>query len=517
MGHIVRGESPAAGASAKGETSAAAVNTPGTNTAANAGTASLDTLINNASTGFSAQALKDLLVSFGQSPGEENISLIRTLAESGLPSDKGSFLKLNQALKLFNLLSEGENPGNVEKAIFALKNDIPANLESVEKFQAFLGEAGNVSRNLATVQDILTNAPRTPALEQIMRIFTDSLPMAQENLPPQPTNTSIPGSLQSAEAPQAGSASASVSEQSLINSYLQELLSLTPEVRGELLKGLSEILGKPLLVGGKPDFQAVTAELTKFLNSPQPLTESAAGELLSQLFKEMPEFGRTFGNLTEFANTASPEASSSRPPLNLPELARAFESLRLTPQENSPGALEETLNNLKFKTEEALKIANNSPDEIPAALNRALENINNNLSLIDQLKTCVYIPIPLNAPAGHNEGELYIFKDGRGKGAKGGAKSALIGLNTVSIGRVEAYIQKEDNKLNLQFRLEDPKTSDLIKKHTPELTELFESANLKLTALSITSLDTPFNIIQKEPEERSPAYKLSEYRFDVKA
>jgi len=516
LGHIIKGENSAP---AKSETSIGAANVPGASnsnvTATNAGEA-----INNANT--SATALKDLLISFGQSPGDDNVALIRTLAESGLPSDKGSFLKLNQALKLFNLLTDGENSGNIEKAIFALKNDMPANLESVEKFQAFLGEAGNVSRNLAAIQDILTNAPRTLALEQIMRIFADAVPTGQGNSVKQPNNVPLSGSLEPLTSPINTGAAASTTitapggEQAPINSHLQELLSLPPDMRGEFTRGLSEILARPPLLGGGTDFQAVAAELGKFLNSSQPLTESTARELLGQLIKEMPEFTRSSGNLAEFTSSPSTESPSNRPPITLPELTRAFEALRLAPQENSLGLLEEALNNLKFKTEEALKIANNSSDEIPAALYRALENINSNLSFIEQLKTCVYIPIPLSLPTGHTEGELYIFKDGRNKGSKGGAKTALIGLNTVSIGRVEAYIQKEDNRLNLQFRLEDPKTSNLIKEHSNELIELLERANLKLTALSTTGLDAPFNILQKEPDSRS-GYKLSEHSFDIKA
>ncbi|MCL2566009.1 MAG: flagellar hook-length control protein FliK [Defluviitaleaceae bacterium] len=486
--------------------------------AANLNTISVDAVINNSHLGISTTALKDLLISFGQSPGEDNIAIIRALSESGLPSDKGSFLKLNQALKLFNLLTGGENSGNLDKAIFTIKNDLPANLESVEKFQAFLGEAGNVSKNLTIVQETLINAPHTPAIEQIMRIFTDSLPGGQGNAllsseaaPPVITGTPLAAPLASqGDVPP------------IINSQLREILSLPPDTRGELIKGLSEILARPPLPGGGIDFQAVTTEIAKFSNSSQPLTESAAKELITQLFKEMPELTHIAGisgNMAEFVDLSSTTISSNRPPVTVPELIRAFESLRLTPQENSPQALEEALNNLKFKTEEALKIANNSnsSDDIPAALSRALENINNNLSFIDQLKTCVYVPIPLNTPIGQTEGELYIFKDGRGKTSKSGAKTALIGLNTVSIGRVEAYIQKEDNRLNLQFRLENPNISNLIKEHTAELMELMDSANLKLIALSTTGLDTPFNLLQKEPDERSVKYKLSDYRFDTKA
>ena len=495
-----------------------------------------------------ADALRELLISYGLKPGDDNILLMRTLMEAGLPSDRGSFLKLNQALKLFTLVGGGESLAeSIDKAVFAFKNDLPPTVKGAQRFQAFLGEAGNVSKNLDAVLDGIKTAPKNAALEEIMKVFVQSSPEGGGAKSPAEAitaaladgalgSTAAGSSVNSAGAafsaentgfsgpPQfwAGSAAGVAGQNTGPGPNITNFLnSISAEERSDFLRGLMETADTSghFRRDALPDLILRAAGfLTKQLNPPQPFTEAEARQILGQIFKDMPEAAEAFTSLSRVINSGGGSALGEAG-ANIPgqaELTRAFEGLRLAPFENDHKALEEALNNLKFKTEEALKIARNSPDEVPAALSRALENITNNLSFIDQLKTCVYIPIPLNTPTGHTEGELYIFKDGKAGGGKGGAKTALIGLNTVNLGRVEAYIHKEENRLNIQFRLGEAFAAELLSKHSRELTELMESAGLKLVSLSTTGLEAPFRIIDAEKSAVGEV-KLSEHRVDLKA
>jgi len=538
---------PDAGQIIRGEANAGGTGVGGTSTTNTSGAGVVNTNVNHAAAASAqaerapvtnTEALKELLISYGQKPAEDNISLIRALIEAGLSPDKGNFLKLNQALKLFNIVSEeGGSQANIDKAIFALKNNLPTTMESAQKFQAFIGEAGNVSNNIEELFSSLNSAPKNSAVEQIMRIFANSLPrgfgaLSLNGAEPETaqaaaakatvisTGATAEGAVAKTGAEPAahnvatGTLGAEHGRQAAVQDASLTALQdgLPAEVRGELVRELAEILSRPGSTASPEQTEKLVADfLAKQLNSAKPFSESELLSVLGQLSKERPEIA---GLLTRLMQRLD---SGARTPINQAEFERAFEGFRLKPPENEPRLLEETLNSLKFKSEEALKIANNSPEEVPAALTKALENITNNLSFIDQLKTCVYIPIPLNTPTGHAEGELYIFKDGgRGSSGKRAAKTALIGLNTVSLGRVEAYIHKDENRLNLQFRLEETSTAELFSKHYNELIELLDSAGLKLVGLSTTGLDAPFTLTDAEESKRSEA-KWPEHKFDIKA
>jgi len=479
------------------------------------------------------EALKELLISYGQKPTTDKTALMATLAEAGLPSDKASFLKLNQIFQLFNLIgTEAGLQANIDKAVFALKNDLPTNMDSVKNLHAFLSEGAAVSKNIDELFLALSNAPKNAAIEQIIQIFSENslytgrgqssgMTLGEANNPV-PAGEGFIGANQGAVI--AGGAVNTMTSETMVQTTsvnqlnFAEIFSALPtEGRAEFLQSLAETLGRAESMNNPSQALKAAAEhLTKVLNLSQPLSEAEAFAMLSLISKEMPEAGGLLNNLVKGLSSPPVTVASPDKVINFEPLERAFENMRLSPFENDRGALEEVLNSLKYKTEEAIKVIAATNEEIPAALTKSLENINNNLSFMDQLKTCVYVPIPLNTHLGHAEGELYIFKDGRAGGSKGAAKTALIGLNTVSLGRVEAYIHKDENRLNLQFRLGEIFAAELISKHHKELVELLESAGLKLLSLSSISLSEPFSMLDNNSVSGAEI-KLSEHRFDIKA
>ena len=123
------------------------------------------------------EALKNLLVSYGLTVNKENIDIMQKLPENGMPSDKESVLKLNQAMKLFNMLDISPNTAdkaalNLEKALFALKNQLSITGETVYKMDGFLSESKSILSNMDIIMNELISAEKSPATDEILRIFT---------------------------------------------------------------------------------------------------------------------------------------------------------------------------------------------------------------------------------------------------------------------------------------------------------------------------------------------------------
>ena len=473
------------------------------------------------------EALKELLVSYGLNVGKENIDIMQKLLENAMPSDKESVLKLNQALKLFNMLDTGENTAenkalHLEKAVFALKNQLPVNSETVYKMDGFLNGGKSISSNIDSIMQELGKLEESPVKDEILRIFIgEETIIAEEKSAPAeslatPTHdTPIPKTAASNISEQSSSPAnlASKGESFVEPSATQ---TATPKENPNLptaeltspQKQIIENLIKEFTAGPKKmDLDSFFSKLDNISEKGRPITKEQALKFIEENFKNNSEIIRTFTDVIEKKNAENNPSST---------VESTFHKFRLNPRENDIEKLEQTLNELKQKTDEALKLAENMNAKLPDSLTKALKNLNNNMEFINQLKTCIYIPIPLNAPTGQVEGELYVFKDKRSKN-KTGATSALIGLNTVNLGRVETYIQKQENRLSLQFRLENMDTNKLLVNHAEILTNLLEGAGLKLTAMSVMPLDTAFDILKKEPSAKETGYELNSKAFDTRA
>jgi len=439
------------------------------------------------------EALRELLVSYGLNTSSENVELMEKLLENGMPSDKESLLKLNQALKLFNMLNKGADAAenktlNLERALFTLKNQLPITQETVYKMDGFLSESKSISANIDIIMKELGAAEKSPALDEILRIFAQD---SAEGLMESSGNT----------------AQNKLAEGSLQEEAISTKIKPDENLSSQQKQALSDIM-KDFIADSEDESLGGFMSKLESDGEGVPVTREQAFKAISENFSDNPEISKLLESIIG-KNSVQEDSSAG-----IKDLFRKF---RLSPEENDMEKLEQILNELRQKAGEALKAAENADAKLPDYLTKALRDLNNNMEFIDQLKTCVYVPIPLNAPTGPAEGELYVFKDKRSKQKGKGAGSALIGLNTVNLGRVEAYVQKQENKLNLQFRLENMDINKLINTHAKTLINLLEAAGLKLTSLSIIPLDSAFDILKKEPLAKEASYVAGNWAFDTRA
>ena len=142
----------------------------------------------------------------------------------------------------------------------------------------------------------------------------------------------------------------------------------------------------------------------------------------------------------------------------------------------------ETLENLDYKME-----INN--------LKQTLVNTRDTCALIPLLKDSILIPFPINISGNIREAELYLIKDKGKNNKKKGSLNALLSLNMVNLGKIESYIQKEENMITIQFKLENIEVKSLIKREIRYLRILLGAYNLK--SVTYLDLNEPFNLVKE--------------------
>jgi hypothetical protein len=136
---------------------------------------------------------------------------------------------------------------------------------------------------------------------------------------------------------------------------------------------------------------------------------------------------------------------------------------------------------------------------------------------------CVQVPLVINNQELNTT--LYVNKDGSANSGKGKNKNggtALVALDTTSLGHFETYIQRAAQSVSCQFRLESEQIAHLVRKNIHKLTGLLNQYNYKLDSFTFLIGEEPFAITKslKELEaenENSEKIQRPETIFDVQA
>ncbi|MFI3230470.1 MAG: hypothetical protein R3Y29_02835 [bacterium] len=133
----------------------------------------------------------------------------------------------------------------------------------------------------------------------------------------------------------------------------------------------------------------------------------------------------------------------------------------------------------------------------------ALTELSKTIDFFNAIKDAFYLQIPLNINDFNTTAELFIFKDGQNGGSKASKKtaSALVSINLLNLGNIEVFLNKIENDLYLQFRLEEDFVEDLIRNNQSTFESYLQHKNLKLKDIKFTKLEESFSIIANEYEE----------------
>lgn len=423
-------------------------------------TADIDTKLNSLATVYDKAdqltAIKHLLTAAGMSPTHELMDMANAMLEGGLSLDVDSFKKFKQQAQLFNLLdkesqtqapadlpeplvSEVKPAQTLDKTLLVLKNNLPINTPTSHAVNQFTeGKLRLPLDELARALVAIEQPPLKAALIQQMvspelLVSVDLSVTPQQGLP----TTVIPPTTQE-----------------VIGSHPPDLLTLAPMPSAE---------------------------------QPTPLTEQVADTTAMVNPAPLPEHEHNV-NQRMMPSTLIGTFNADQ----LTQLLEQSYQLDLTqPKVHIEQSMDRLLHNLHTLSEtlaDPAQLEQLSP-ETRTALTQQLHQIQQQVSFAQSLDHALYLPLPLVIDKQPLEAQLFIFKDSPNSSQKKGrsSASALIGIDTANLGRVETYIQKIDEQLHLQFRMDQPRTLQLFKHHLALLTD-----QLSVSSVSYSLLDEPF-------------------------
>lgn len=131
-----------------------------------------------------------------------------------------------------------------------------------------------------------------------------------------------------------------------------------------------------------------------------------------------------------------------------------------------------------------------------------LTELGKTIDFLNAIKDAFYLQIPLNINDFNTTAELFVFKDGKNSSSSGKkSASALVAINLLNLGNIEVFLNKIENDLYFQFRLEEDFVEDLIRSNQSLLETYLQDKNLKLKDMKFTKLEESFSIIANEYEE----------------
>lgn len=481
------------------------------------------------------ETFENIIKASGLRVNEETLRMLQSLMDNKLPLNEATLQNLNKALKLFNMIENTQpqdtnslnnnsnlntqlnnnqtainttdsRPAfnaatNIDKAVFLLHNEIPVTNSNANTLQNLVSGGGHIANQIASLAQ---------------NISTIDDPIIKNN---------IIDALLKGVSPE----SINVNNSANIN---------TPYTNNDL--NLQNIAHPPSNVTADNAFKieqnllqnTLTIEtLTNILEPATPLTRNDITELSELLFKNNPVLKETFLNQlnslnTDFLDPNFPESNNLK--LNTLDTGQMQDTNRDTLIKTllnqfsidynsaNPKDIDKILNQLNQNLNAAENLLLNS------SYTNVLDNISNikeNLEFLSLIKDSVYIPLPISLGNTTAHGELFIFKDSKRNKKSKNFASALVALDTVYLGRIETYIQKNNNNINLQFRIENTETEPVIKSNINTLHNLLKEYDYTIQSFSVISIDTPFNVLSKEPlveESTSPSPDLN-FSFDAQA
>lgn len=181
----------------------------------------------------------------------------------------------------------------------------------------------------------------------------------------------------------------------------------------------------------------------------------------------------------------------------------------------------EEIKNISEKFLEIRRIVENAEKFVSentelTALKENFENIKNDIDFMKHINSYKeFIQIPLNVNGSFENGELYVFKDGKRKNISPKNAAVLLSIDYPSFGRIETFIEKNDKQLLFQFRFQNDEFISLFKKNINSLSNMLERKGFNISSVMYKSIEEPFNVA-KNIKNTNAKNTLKRYSFDMR-
>ena len=476
--------------------------------------------------------LSELFALAGLKTTPENMKMLQALIRSGLPAGPENLMKLNQAMKLLD--------NRLDAAMFLLRNDIVPSTQAAQMINGLANGDIRLSSQLQALMEEIASLPQGALKDVLIDKLIDQ-PMESMRQSSAEGST-LPGKEQSmqtggyselaaASLPPWGANDKTTTTTAWKQTALELFLPLYPEQLEEALQSITK--NQPELAGPAKEAahtaaqwrQAIAMEagtLTRAILaeasgerglSPEKLLSFMERSLPKATGEDSPVLAKT-GMLSLLRHSLGDQSPAfriaakimaqddkNRQIPGLKEQLTAKLSLALTENEpQNPKAVNRLLNQIRDMAQEiAAPIRQWEPGHRMLTLANDIEK---NLTFLEQLKSSTYMQIPLQINGKQTETELYVFQHDprkKARGAMAGSQSALIALDLAALGHIETYIQKTGDTVICQFRMENEEVEELIRRYIPALSSQLGQTKLTLARCLFQKLDEPFRLTDQEP------------------
>lgn len=420
--------------------------------------------------------IKSVLLELGINISHKNIEIAKALIQNNLPLSKENFQNVSRA----NILSENSK-NNLNNAIFLLKNNIPVRENNIKILNEFTTNSFKLSSGLDNIQRQINNLPPSTLKTNLLEIINNSAKSivlnktdskAQINHEANAQNTNIQSNKSWSTNSTISTNNTNITSTSNSNSNKENLSATRSSITTQ----------ENIILDMKNNTELNNTDISFTQNKiTQNFASNGANSFIEELLKSLNG---------ENKDTSVKETTENKDrwPIRLD-----FNNANLKD-------LDEHINETNKKIEALIKetLKYNTPES--KALSESLSNIKERLLFTNTLKENFYIQIPLQLNKNETI-ELLVFKDRNKKKNKKNISSAIIGLDTVNLGRFETYIEKEELNVKLQFNLENENIIKLVKKNVDKLNELLKNKGLNISGIQYSKNTNNFNITTENINE----------------
>ncbi|MCL1878540.1 MAG: flagellar hook-length control protein FliK, partial [Defluviitaleaceae bacterium] len=232
---------------------------------------------------------------------------------------------------------------------------------------------------------------------------------------------------------------------------------------------------------------------------PAPTAEQGTDQNIPAKTPETPANMQTAQLLPKRSNVAqitTPTSDAQAPAANSPPTTPLPQKL-LFPLENStPDAIERYFTTLRETLAQITQelVGRETPDV--SRVMQEVRTLESQMDFASQIRNQIFVQVPLYHDGRETPLSLHIYKDAKKSGGGGGkTSSALIALDTASLGHFETYVQKNSRAVQCQFRLENDEIAKLVRENIHTLDALLSERGYNLEHFSFLPPGEPYSII----------------------
>lgn len=443
--------------------------------------------------------LLKILFSANIMPSEEAIAVVKSLMNNDLPVDKNTIQNILQTLK-------ADPDLDMDTLAFMLKEDIPITEKNIEQLKLTAHNENKIINQIDELAFKIAGIDEPDIRKQVLDLFLPEL------------------SVEDSENKMTNNISTNIKE---FISVQQQQIAAKLEIpeQKQMFKEVTDFISDKI-ISNDETITVKAKDIIKNGGDIKSVIETIIKQYpdKSRLFNEVKNDDKLMNTLKEFFDKLL-ELETPKKFIKPEVLAKHIkESLFINPKEDTfPEDLNKYYKQLHEKVAKALLITENGGSENTREASKILSEVKENIEFMNNInKFEEFIQIPFKLGDANNQGDLYIFKDKKGKKISKDKASVLLTLDLSMLGHFEVFVQKDFKNISCQFRTIDKKIQSLVQISIHELQSSLKQRGYTLSQVMYKTIEEPFSILQSAEEvgfenNEQTQQTNKRYSFDMRA